>query len=57
MDQSICDAIKNLQLITLRHNWGTRTVEPHAYGINDNGDVFIRVYQISGARESGKPHG
>lgn len=57
MDQRICDAINNLQLISLGYNWGSRTVEPHAYGRNDNGEEFIRVYQVSGASESGKPQG
>ena len=54
---NICDAIRNRQLLRLNYNWGYRTVEPHAYGLNDNGHELLRVYQVAGASESGEPRG
>ena len=57
MDSKICRAIENCHLIELRSRWGSRKVEPHAYGRNDNGHELLRAYQISGASESGERQG
>lgn len=57
MNQSICQAISEKRLLSLSYHWGHRVVEPHAYGLNDNGHELLRVYQVSGASDSGKPSG
>ena len=54
---SICEAIREYRLIELTYGWGSRIVEPHAYGLNDNGHDLLRCYQTSGASESGEHHG
>ena len=57
MNPSICRAINEHRLIELVYEWGSRTVELHAYGLNDNGHELLRCYQISGVSESGERHG
>ncbi|MET3216069.1 UNVERIFIED_ORG: hypothetical protein ABIC48_003838 [Burkholderia territorii] len=32
-----------------------RVVEPHAYGINDDGHYLLRCYQTAGGSRSGNP--
>ena len=54
---SICTAINECKLINLVYEWGSRIVEPHAYGLNDNGNELLRAYQVSGASESGEHSG
>ena len=57
MKPSICGAIRDRHLIELTYDWGSRIVEPHAYGLNDNGHELLRCYQTSGASESGEHRG
>lgn len=57
MNSVICGAIGEHRLLRLNYHWGQRIVEPHAYGLNDNGHELMRVFQVSGASESGEPHG
>ncbi len=57
MKQSLCRAIRGRRLLRLNYHWGYRTVEPHAYGLNDNGHELLLVYQVAGASRSGKPQG
>ena len=53
----ICQAINERRAIQLNYEWGHRTAEPHAYGLNDNGHELLRAYQTGGASESGQPTG
>ncbi|MBI5115043.1 hypothetical protein HZA56_01060 [Candidatus Poribacteria bacterium] len=57
MNPVICEAIRERRLLRLNYHWGHRIVEPHAYGLNDNGHELLRVFQVSGASESGEHHG
>lgn len=57
MNSAICRAINERRLIRLTYGWGNRIVEPHAYGLNDNGHELLRVFQTSGASDSGEPYG
>ena len=57
MNSTICTAIRERRLIQLSYHWGHRVVEPHAYGLNENGHELLRVFQTSGASDSGKPAG
>jgi len=57
MNPVICEAIRGHRLLRLNYHWGHRVVEPHAYGLNDNGHELLRVFQVSGASESGEHHG
>lgn len=57
MNPAICQAIRERRLIRLSYGWGSRLVEPHAYGVNDNGHELLRVFQISGASDSGQRFG
>ena len=57
MNPVICEAIHERRLLRLNYHWGHRIVEPHAYGLNDNGHELLRVFQVSGASESGEHHG
>jgi len=57
MRSDICDAITKHLLLDLRYHGYGRTVEPHAYGRDRNGDEVMRCYQIAGGSESGEPAG
>jgi len=57
MNPAICQAIQNRKLLQISYKWGYRTVEPHAYGRNDNGHDLLRVYQVSGQSDSDEPIG
>ncbi len=57
MNSVICQAINNRKLLKLAYHWGFRLVEPHAYGVNNNGHDLLRCYQVGGASDSGQPKG
>jgi hypothetical protein len=57
MNSELCAAIENLQIIELRYNGYSRTVEPHAYGRDKSGDEILRCYQFSGGSDSGEREG
>ena len=46
--QTLIDAIKNLNLLQIDYNGGTRIVEPHCYGVTTAGNEGLRVYQVDG---------
>jgi len=50
----IAEAIRERRLLELRYHGYNRTVEPHAYGRDKNGDEILRCYQVSGGSESGE---
>ncbi len=47
MDPTICQAIKEMKLLTFTYNRLLRTVEPHAYGISTMDEYLLRCYQVS----------
>lgn len=55
MNQIIAAAVRNKQILTISYHGFTRTVEPHAYGINHKGNEALRRYQIAGGSVSGSP--
>lgn len=57
MDSTICSAIREHKLIQLHYEWGHRVIEPHAYGVNNEGHELLRAYQVSGASQSHEPVG
>jgi len=57
MNPAISDAIRNRKVLRLTYNWGYREVEPHCYGVNDNGHELLRCYQTSGDSKSNEPQG
>lgn len=57
LNQHICNAIQNRQTLTFSYHGFPRTVEPHAYGVDQNGHDVIRAYQVGGSSESGEYRG
>lgn len=57
MNSIICSAIQNQKVLRITYDWGSRTVEPHAYGLNDDDHELLRAYQVSGSSESGETRG
>lgn len=57
MDQRICDAIENHQLLSFAYRGYQRVVEPHAYGTNRRGKEVLRGYQAEGGSVSGDAYG
>ena len=53
----IIQAIENRNRLEIDYGAGQRTVEPHTYGNNKNGNDLLRVYQLEGASASGHPEG
>lgn len=54
MKDEISDAISEKRMLELRYNGYLRTVEPHAYGRDKNGDQVLRCFQINGGSDSGE---
>jgi len=54
MNQTICNAIKNLTCLQVVYGGYTRLVEPHTYGISSKDNESVRVWQVSGGSESGE---
>jgi len=48
---TLVDAIVNKKKIKLVYNGQERVVEPHAYGLDKNGQGKIRVFQIAESQE------
>jgi hypothetical protein len=53
MNQIIYDAIKHMKILGFNYHGFSRVVEPHAYGVNKNGNHVLRAYQIKGGSVSG----
>lgn len=47
MNQKIVEAIQNKTRLRVTYNGATRIVEPHAYGLDKNGALKLRAYQIA----------
>lgn len=57
MNQEICKAIEDKNIVTFSYDGGSRTIEPHCYGISSKGNELLRAYQTGGYSESGNPVG
>jgi hypothetical protein len=57
MNAVLCKALAERLKLQLVYDWGHRIVEPHAYGIGDERQELLRVYQVGGASQSGEPIG
>jgi len=57
MNQTICEAIQNMHLLSFNYKNHKRVVEPHTHGISTTGNECMRCYQISGDSSSGKVPG
>lgn len=57
MNLTIKSAIEHRQLLLLQYHGYTRTVEPHAYGVNKDRVEKLRCYQVSGGSASFEPAG
>jgi hypothetical protein len=56
MNNTIINAIKQQNVLSLTYDGIPREVEPHAYGVSKKGNELLRCYQISGAHSSERPH-
>lgn len=57
MKSELLEAIDAQTVVELRYHGYARTVEPHAYGRDKNGDEILRCFQVSGGSESGERTG
>jgi hypothetical protein len=57
MNQGICNAIRNRNLLNFSYDGYLRVVEPHAHGISTAGHEVIRCYQVRGSGSDGKSTG
>ena len=53
LQQTICDAIAGLQVISFTYNNRIRTAEPHLLGYDHDGDLTLSVWQLSGGSGKG----
>ena len=54
MNATISQAIRERRLLELRYGGYSRTVEPHAYGRNKEGEEVLRCFQTAGGSISGE---
>lgn len=48
MNQMIINAIEDRLLLTFNYKGKTRVVEPHTYGVQQNGNESLSAWQLSG---------
>lgn len=53
----LAEAIAKQLLVELRYSGWSRTIEPHAYGVDAKGDEKLRCWQVSGGSDSGEAAG
>lgn len=53
MNPIICQAIREMRVLTFYYDGHVRTVEPHVHGITTAGNEALRCYQIGGGSRSG----
>lgn len=46
MNQTIVSAIQNQTILTFTYHGEGRTVEPHCYGVDSDGDQSLRAFQV-----------
>ena len=54
MNQTIINAIKNMEILSFTYKDNHRIVEPHTYGMGSDGDDLLRAYQVRGYSSSGR---
>lgn len=54
MNQTIINAINNMEVLSFTYKGNSRVVEPHAYGMGSDGDDLLRAYQVGGYSSSGR---
>ena len=54
MNEIISEAIHKKVCISLHYDGFDRIVEPHAYGITNDGNEVMRIWQTQGGSNSGK---
>ena len=54
MKEILIKAISERQVLTLRYHGYSRTVEPHCFGIDPNGQLKLRCWQSGGGSVSGE---
>jgi len=54
MNQTIINAINNMEVLSFTYKGNPRVVEPHAYGMGSDGDDLLRAYQVGGYSSSGR---
>jgi len=54
MNQTIINAINNMEVLNFTYKGHPRVVEPHAYGMGSDGDDLLRAYQVGGYSSSGR---
>jgi hypothetical protein len=53
----LAQAISTRHLLTLQYDGFTRSVEPHAYGVDKDGHEKLRCWQVAGGSVSGETAG
>lgn len=54
INQTIINAIKNMEVLSFIYEGNPRIVESHTYGMSSGGDDLLRAYQVGGYSSSGK---
>ncbi len=57
MKKVICSAIRSKQMIQFNYEDSTRVAEPYCYGQSNEGNEFLRAFQVKGHSKSGNPVG
>lgn len=57
VNQTICQAIREMRLLEFTYHGYRRVVEPHAHGEDAQGHDALRAYQAGGSSSSGDAQG
>lgn len=57
MNTTICNAIRNKQILEFNYDGGIRVVEPFCYGVSTAGFEVLRGFQTGGYSSSGNSLG
>ncbi|MEM6410627.1 MAG: WYL domain-containing protein [Pseudomonadota bacterium] len=53
MEHQICEAIARRSVMTFRYREIERAVEPHLLGYDEDSDLVLQAWQLTGGGESG----